>query len=87
MASGPWQDAPPVPGPSEAHNYIKLVRNMAVEGVVESGSAADKLQALAYQALVVFEEASKAEQEVRRLPAPVCGRMPKPLSEASEVEA
>lgn len=83
MASGPWQDAPPVPGPSEQHNYIKLVRNMAVEGVVPHDQAADKLQSLAYQALVVFEEASKAEQEVRRLPAPVCGRMPKSL----EVEA
>lgn len=76
-----------MPGPSEQHNYIKLVRNMAVEGVVPHDQAADKLQALAYQALVVFEEASKAEQEVRRLPAPVCDRMPAPLSEASEVEA
>lgn len=63
------------------HNQLRLVRNMAVEGVVTAQEAADHIQTLAYLALVLFEEASRVEQEVRGLPAPIPGKMPKSLEE------
>lgn len=72
-------ELPPIPPTSAHHNHLRLVRNMAVEGVVRLSDAAEQIQSLAYQALVLFEEASRYEQEVRGLPEPIPGRMPKPL--------
>ena len=79
MASAPFGTLPPLPDSSALHNHLRLVRNMAVEGVVPSQDAAEQIQTLAYLWLVAFEEASRIEQEVRSLPAPIPGKMPKPL--------
>lgn len=78
------QSPPPPTGPLFAghHNHLRMVRCMAVEGMADATMCADQIQSLAYQALVLFEEASKYEQEVRNLPPVVAGKMPAPLEDA-----
>ena len=72
---------PPVPPTDPLHNHLRLVRNLAVEGMVPAVDAADHIQTLAYLWLVAFEEASRVEQEVRGLPPAVAGKMPPPLED------
>lgn len=70
---------PPLLPTDAHHNWLKLVRNMAVEGIIPAHDAAEQIQTSAYMALVYFEEASRCEQELRALPEPIPGKMPKPL--------
>lgn len=57
------------------------MRNAGVEGMLPAHDAAELVQTIAYMALVYFEECSRVEQELRSLPAPIPGKMPKSLME------
>lgn len=70
---------PGIPPTDALHNWLKLVRNAAVEGMVPGHNAAELVQTSAYMALVYYEECSRVEQELRALPAPIPGKMPKPM--------
>ena len=64
LASAKPSVVPPLPPTDSLHNWLRLVRNAGVEGMLPAHDAAELVQTSAYMALVYFEECSRVEQEL-----------------------